>query len=107
MQTVSSASRTFIALASAVECTATVLIPISRQARWMRSAISPRLAIRTLSNIQSRVWLLLGRCAHDMVLLVDKRTPHVGATAGLLYRHQNSAILDGLGIGNEDLRDAA
>src|SRR5438876_8599739 len=53
MQTVSSASRTFIALASAVECTATVLIPISRQARWMRSAISPRLAIRTFSNINA------------------------------------------------------
>src|SRR6187200_1117346 len=37
---------------SAVECTATVWMPISRQARWMRSAISPRLAIRTLSNIR-------------------------------------------------------
>jgi len=27
-----------------------VWIPISRQARWMRSAISPRLAMRTFSN---------------------------------------------------------
>src|ERR1044071_9575049 len=50
MHTLSSARRTCIALSSAVECTATVLIPISRQARWMRSAISPRLAIRTFSN---------------------------------------------------------
>src|SRR5215472_2374709 len=53
MQTVSSASRTCIAAASAVEWTATVLIPISRQARWIRSAISPRLAIRTFSNMAS------------------------------------------------------
>ena len=47
MQTVSSARRTCIASASAVECTATVLMPISWQARWIRSAISPRLAIRS------------------------------------------------------------
>ena len=47
----SSARRTCMASASAVECTATVLMPISWQARWMRSAISPRLAIRTFSNI--------------------------------------------------------
>src|SRR5438309_370917 len=48
MQTVSSARRTCIASESAVECTATVLMPISWQARWMRSAISPRLAISSL-----------------------------------------------------------
>src|SRR5215467_14567173 len=52
MHTLSSASRTFIALASAVEWTATVLIPISRHARCTRSAISPRLAISTFSNIR-------------------------------------------------------
>src|SRR5947208_16522411 len=51
MQTDSSARRTCMASLSAVECTATVWMPISRQARWMRSAISPRFAIRTLSNI--------------------------------------------------------
>src|SRR5258707_15037034 len=51
MQTLSSASRTCMASASAVEWTATVRMPISRQARWMRSAISPRLAIRTFSNM--------------------------------------------------------
>src|ERR1700749_4506517 len=49
-QTLSSAKRTCIASASAVECTATVGMPSSRQARWMRSAISPRLAIRILLN---------------------------------------------------------
>src|SRR5215470_12280690 len=51
MQTLSSASRTCIAALSAVECSATVLMPISRQARWTRSAISPRLAMRIFSNI--------------------------------------------------------
>src|SRR6476646_473056 len=50
MHTLSSASRTCIASASAVECTATVAIPSSLQARSTRSAISPRLAMRILSN---------------------------------------------------------
>src|SRR5512140_2525877 len=51
MQTLSSASRTCMASASAVECTATVWMPSSWQARSTRSAISPRLAMRILSNI--------------------------------------------------------
>src|SRR3954470_9142528 len=51
MQTLSSARRTCMASPSAVECTATVWMPSSLQARRMRSAISPRLAIRILSNI--------------------------------------------------------
>src|SRR5260221_469119 len=51
MHTDSSASITYFASASASEWTATVLMPISRQARWMRSAISPRLAIRIFSNM--------------------------------------------------------
>src|SRR6188474_3659231 len=51
MQTLSSASRTCMASASAVECTATVGMPSSWQARNTRSAISPRLAMRILSNI--------------------------------------------------------
>src|SRR5688572_7259274 len=51
MQTLSSARRTCMASASAVECTATVAMPSSLQARRMRSAISPRLAMRILSNI--------------------------------------------------------
>src|SRR5258708_491559 len=51
MQTLWSGSRTCIASSSAVEWTATVAIPSSLQARSTRSAISPRLAIRILSNI--------------------------------------------------------
>src|SRR5215471_14593206 len=54
MHTLSSASRTCIASASAVECTATVAIPSSLQARSTRNAISPRLAMRILSNIAMR-----------------------------------------------------
>src|SRR5580693_562611 len=49
MQTVSSASSTCLVLKSAVECTATVLMPSSRQARRIRRAISPRLAMTTFS----------------------------------------------------------
>jgi hypothetical protein len=51
MHTDSSASFTYFASVSASECTTTVRMPISRHARWMRSAISPRLAIRIFSNI--------------------------------------------------------
>src|ERR1700760_4139923 len=51
MQTVSSASNTCLVLKSAVECTATVLMPSSRQARKMRRAISPRFAMTTFSII--------------------------------------------------------
>src|ERR671925_785575 len=46
MQTASSASSTCLSSRSAVECAATALMPSSRQARRIRSAISPRLAIR-------------------------------------------------------------
>ena len=40
---------------SAVECTATVAMPSSFAARRMRSAISPRLAMRIFSNIRLRL----------------------------------------------------
>src|ERR671931_2228768 len=53
MHTLSSASLTCIASASAVEWTATVLMPSSLAARSTRSAISPRLAIRILWNTGS------------------------------------------------------
>src|SRR6185437_7855030 len=53
MQMDSSAIPTCFRLLSAVECTATVLMPMVWQARSTRSAISPRLAIRTLSSMAS------------------------------------------------------
>ena len=51
MQTAISALRTWMASRSASEWAATVRRPSVRQARWMRSAISPRLAMRTVLNI--------------------------------------------------------
>src|SRR5690606_18771833 len=53
MHTDSSASLTYFASVSASECTTTVRMPSSRHARWMRIAISPRLAIRIFSNTGS------------------------------------------------------
>src|ERR1700754_2897531 len=79
MQTVSSARRTCIASLSAVEWTATVLMPISWQARWMRSAISPRLAIRTF-------WMF---------------------TAILLDDNERLVVLDRLRVLDEDVADGA
>src|SRR5262245_9834494 len=78
MHTLSSARRTCMASASAVECTATVEMPSSRQARWIRSAISPRLAIRTFSN---------------MAPSVDDE--------------QRLAVFDGGAVGDQDLCDRA
>src|SRR5574343_361951 len=54
IKTDSSASLTYLASRSASEWTTTVLIPSSRQARWIRRAISPRLAIRIFSNMMAR-----------------------------------------------------
>src|ERR1700690_4182525 len=93
MQTLSSASRTCMASASAVECTATVAMPSSLQARRTRSAISPRLAIRIFSNIA----------------LV--RPQHADCVASTLYGSLNDdqrlAELDRLSILKQDLRHRA
>ena len=51
MQTDSDASRTYLVSASASECSATVRMPNSPQALRIRSAISPRFAITSLSII--------------------------------------------------------
>src|SRR5487761_2400870 len=53
MHTASSAMATCLRLRSAVECTATVLMPSAWQARSTRRAISPRLAIRTFSSMSA------------------------------------------------------
>src|SRR5688572_3646314 len=89
MQTVSSASKTCFNVVSAVECTATVLMPSSRQARKMRSAISPRLAIRTLSSIG--VALVRGLFFADLFFDYEER----------LAELDRAAVLD------EDADDAA
>src|SRR5262252_5409370 len=51
MQTSSSANRTCSEFSSASEYTATVRTPSSRHAQMMRSAISPRFAIRIFLNM--------------------------------------------------------
>src|SRR5690242_10860028 len=53
MQIASSARPTCLRLRSAVECTATVLMPRLWHARSTRSAISPRLAMTTFSSMGS------------------------------------------------------
>src|SRR5258708_38769018 len=77
MHTDSSASILSFASAPASESTATVLMPISRQARWMRSAISPRFAIRIFSN-----------------------------TRGLFDDEERLAVLDGLAVLHEARLDS-
>src|SRR5512132_4700240 len=86
MQIDSSASRTCMASTSAVECTATERIPISRQARRMRSAISPRLAIRILWNTSGSGESSLRRSGDQQ---------------------QRLAVLDGHAAGDEQPFDAA
>src|SRR6201992_720150 len=83
MQTLSSASRTHMAPLSASECTATVEMPISLHARWTRRAISPRLAMRILSNMG----------------LADDRE-RLAELHGLAILHQDRHDLAGLGRGN-------
>src|SRR5918993_5057645 len=84
MQTLSSARRTCMASASAVECTATVAMPSSLQARRMRKAISPRLAIRILSNIGRRLLDDEQRLAvlHRLPVLDEDRRHGAGARSG-------------------------
>src|SRR5437879_11494491 len=86
MHTDSSASFTYLASVSASEYTTTVRMPISRQARWMRSAISPRLAIRIFSN-------MLGEdeeglpVLHRLAVFHKHRLDHAGGV-GLDLVHQ-------------------
>src|SRR3954451_14659040 len=80
MQTDSSASFTYFASVSASEWTITVRIPISLHARWTRSAISPRLAMRIFSNMR----------------LLDDRE-RLAELHGLAILHQEFHDLAGLG----------
>src|SRR6476661_8164546 len=97
MHTDSSASITYFASASASEWIATVLMPISRHARWMRRAISPRLAIRIFSNIKCPLSLGRGR-GRGSSLDQEKRLPVLHRLAVL---HEDR--LDGAGRVGLDL----
>src|SRR5690606_24051600 len=99
MQTLSLARRTCIASASAVECTATVLMPISRQARWTRSAISPRFAMRTFSNMRWRLPLL----DHEKRLAEFDRLAVIDENARELAGTRRRNVVHGLhGLDDED-----
>src|SRR3954466_6461212 len=100
MQTLSSARRTCMASASAVECTATVAMPSSLQARRIRNAISPRLAIRILSNMASL------RGANGQ-LRGAKNSRYSPFAIRLLNDHQWLAELDRLAVFDKDLRHRA
>src|SRR5262245_21646582 len=84
MHTLSSARRTCIASASAVECTATVWMPSSLAARSTRNAISPRLVIRILWN------------------MVDARS---AAQQTLFDYDERLAVFDRLGVLEQDRGD--
>src|SRR5262249_36384366 len=73
MHTAWSANLTWSASASAVEYTATDARPISRHARITRSAISPRLAIRTFLNIDDSGPASRGDLEQRLAVL-DRRT---------------------------------
>src|SRR3989442_16038604 len=82
MQMSSSANLTCRESASAVEYTATVWIPSSRQAQMIRKAISPRLAIRIFLNMGSGSLRSRGRGRAD--------------------REQRLPVLDRLPVGHQD-----
>src|SRR5690348_6291249 len=99
MHTDSSASFTYFASASAWECTATVLIPISRHARCIRRAISPRFAISIFSNMSAaRISFHDGG---DFSSSINAGVPQGACNAqnAESFNHeQRFAILDGLPI---------
>src|SRR5207247_11158753 len=92
MHTDSSASFTYLASVSASEYTTTVRMPISRQARWMRSAISPRLAIRIFSNMLAENEQRLP-VFHRLAVLHEHRLHHAGGV-GLDLVHQLHRLVD-------------
>src|SRR5947207_3724003 len=77
-----SAIRTGSESASAWECAMTVRTPSSRQVRMIRSAISPRLAIRILPNTSAaqdspplRLDLALAQAVHERDRFCNRPTP--------------------------------
>src|SRR5512136_491024 len=90
MHTASSAKRTWRLPASASEYTATVLSPSSLHAHMTRSAISPRLAIRTFLNIASGGGAAVagsrGPDGEERVPVLD-RLPVLGVDLHNLARH--------------------
>src|SRR5438477_5280395 len=101
MHTLSSASRTCMASASAVECTATVAMPSSLHARSTRRAISPRLAIRILSNMRPPPGGNSDRRIQPRTGPYSLLTLRHSRVASLDY-HQRLAVFDRLTVLDQD-----
>src|SRR2546423_12588426 len=100
MQSDSSAKRTCSECTSAVECTATDLMPSSRAARMIRSAISPRLAMRILENITYAP-------ACGLRPAPAKPAPPTARASCGLEAEERLAVLDGAAILDERVDEAA
>src|SRR5690606_25270404 len=84
MHTDSSAIATCLRFRSTVECTATVLMPRAWQARRMRSAISPRLAMTIFSSMgRSSADDEHGLVEFDRLAVFDQDRPHRARDVGL------------------------
>src|SRR5262245_17546562 len=102
MQTDSSASFTYFASRSASEWTTTVRMPISRQARWMRSAISPRLAMRIFSNTRCLLDDEERLAVLDRLPVLDQDRLDDAVLVGLDLVHQLHRLDDANGLARLD-----
>src|SRR5688500_1387120 len=103
MHTSSSAKRTWSEFSSASEYTATVLMPSSRHAQMIRSAISPLLAIRIFLNITNKR-RATNRERERRTKNEEPRTKNEELIS--LYREQPFPVLDRLAVlhvGADDL----
>src|SRR6202521_4671443 len=109
MQTASSAKRTWSALRSASEYTATVAMPSSLHASMTRRAISPRLAMRIFRNISGRKWRSPAAAGLRGFVLARPK-PHRLKPAPLLLfsrgpqRKQRFAVLHRLAVFDQNSR---
>src|SRR5690554_2956142 len=124
MQTSSSAKRTCSESRSASLYTATVRMPISRQARITRSATSPRFAIRIFLNMglravaplpmssarpsrpvdrRAETTALAARGPYDCRVGEDAGGGDSGARTGRLDPEQDLPVLHGLRVLDQDL----
>src|SRR5690606_30741832 len=104
MQTDSSAMATCLRLRSTVECTATVLMPRAWQARRIRSAISPRLAMTIFSSMgRSSADDEHGLVELDRLAVLDQDRAHRARDLGLdgvehLHRLDDAQRVAGLDL---------
>src|SRR5208283_3305075 len=102
MQIASSASCTCRDWTSASEYTASVLMPSSRHARTIRSAISPRLAMRIF-------WIIGSATARPIAPGCSpwRNRQEVSASSALLQLKEPLAVFHRLAVFHQDLQDGA